>query len=984
MTYNIYYSDPSNPQNPIVVPDGIGAVDNSTSLTFPGKNSTNYGSAIGTNFLRLLENFARNTAPGTVSGEGAPIKGQLWYDTSASRPQLKLFDGVKWTEAGNIKKGSTQPNAENSIVGDLWVDTTNQQLYLFAGTTWILVGPQFSEGSESGIKAETLIDRNTNTNKTVLILYVSGFPVIIVSKDEFIPKLAIDGFEVIRQGINLSTADFDLDGTVLNKFWGTSEKANSLVVGTSIVPSTSFLRGDTVSTTNYTLNIRNGGGLVLGSSLETSLSISPSGAQLYHKTPGQSLIFKTTTTGGIANEVLVVTGNQRVGVNKAPTEALDVSGNLLVSGSIKTTATTSSSSSTTGALVVGGGAGIAGDLHVGGITKIVGQVTVGDKDVTGAAILTSNETPASPKHDIGTSGNTFKNVYAQNFYGAVTGTVTGNVTGNVSGSAVSLAKTSAFSLRGDVTSNVIAFNGASAIPIRYVATLSKNALGVVTATTTVPHEYISGYIVSLEYNTVSPGAILTSFITAGSVITVTGLNTFTYTTSNNVLISTTGVVGTIAGSDPWTGIITGMSSTAGLVLGSTIIATNSVGSLGSGGTYTVSGTITSSSVVFTAISGTTPVAGTITSIIATGSIATTSIPLGIVASLRVNPGGTFNTVLDDEVISGKTELSESNPSDYFLVYRPTATPALRKINLSVLLSTVGAVPTGSIMPFAGDTAPSGYLLCDGSEQSQAQYPELFIVLSTKYGAGTYNAITNPTGLKGVGTFRIPDLRGRFALGKDDMDNGNTINIQISLTGTLGSMAPITTIGAIEATFTVLNSATVNGPWTAAIGRPLSGTPLQNNLDPVTITAVTVGPVNTTIVVSCQSQTIGYPSGATGLPLSAVGSTDGGGGTAGRVSSATILGVSGGATQKTLTSSNIPDHLHDMKDSVNNQYGAVRSATGTPVDPEVIAQNIHFTSTAGQLLTNSGGIKGYTAQTAVDVMNPYQTINYIIFTGRIIP
>jgi microcystin-dependent protein len=355
-------------------------------------------------------------------------------------------------------------------------------------------------------------------------------------------------------------------------------------------------------------------------------------------------------------------------------------------------------------------------------------------------------------------------------------------------------------------------------------------------------------------------------------------------------------------------------------------------------------------------------------------------PVGIVGSLTVNPGGTFNTALDDEVISGKTELADSSDSDYFLVYRSTASPALRKISKAVLFSTAGTVPTGSIMPFAGDTAPAGYLLCDGSEQSQGQYSELFTVLGTKYGSGTYNAISNPTGLEGYQTFRIPDLRGRFALGKDDMDNGNTINIQVS--ATLGSMTAITTLGAIDATFTVLNSATINGPWTRALGRTLSGTPLQNNLSPVTITAVTVGTTNTTIVVSCQSQTVGYPTGATGLTLEAIGSKDGGGGVAGRVSSATILGVSGGNNQKTLSSSNIPDHLHDMKDSLNNQYGAVSSAPSTA--PEIIAQSIHFTSPAGQLLPNSGGIQGYTSQTALDVMNPYQTINYIIFTGRILP
>jgi hypothetical protein len=197
------------------------------------------------------------------------------------------------------------------------------------------------------------------------------------------------------------------------------------------------------------------------------------------------------------------------------------------------------------------------------------------------------------------------------------------------------------------------------------------------------------------------------------------------------------------------------------------------------------------------------------------------------------------------------------------------------------------------------------------------------------------------------------------------------------------MAAITTLGAIDATFTVLNSATINGPWTRAIGRTLSGTPLQNNLSPVTVTSVTVGTTNTTIVVSCQSQTVAYPTGATGLTLTAIGSKDGGGGVAGRVPSATTLGVSGGNTQKTLTSSNLPDHLHDMKDSSNNQYGAISVATTSLIPTEVVPKTVHLTSTTAQLLTNSGGIQGYTSQTALDVMNPYQTINYIIFTGRIL-
>lgn len=82
---------------------------------------------------------------------------------------------------------------------------------------------------------------------------------------------------------------------------------------------------------------------------------------------------------------------------------------------------------------------------------------------------------------------------------------------------------------------------------------------------------------------------------------------------DDVIVSTTGTVGTIAGSGPWTAQITGMSATTGLVAGSIITATAGTGSLGSGGVYTVTST-TSTTVNFTATGGTTPTAGTVTNI----------------------------------------------------------------------------------------------------------------------------------------------------------------------------------------------------------------------------------------------------------------------------------------------------------------------------------------------------------------------------------
>ena len=873
MSYTIPFTDVAIHPTPITVEDQtLNTTD--TSLTFVGKNYPGYSQAIGSNFVHMLENFASASAPSN------PLQGQLWYDTGTSfsptRPQLKIYDGTKWTESGNIKKGTVQPSAVNSVIGDLWVDISAQQLYLFTGATWVLVGPQFSDGTLSGLKAEAVIDRDTNTEKTVLIFYTSGVPVSIISKDAFTPKVAIAGFETIKQGVNLSVADFDLDGQILNKFWGTSEKANALVVGNNTVAAANFLRSDAVSTTNYTINIRNGSGLVIGDSLQTSLTTSSSGAILNHKIPGSPIVFKTTTTGGISNDVITVTGDQRVGINKNPTEALDIAGNLLINGTIKTTNGTASSSTTTGALQVAGGVGIAGAINVGGNSSILGHLTVGGPSAGVAINPRLNES-----YDLGATGNRFSAIYAKDFIGQTfTGSFVGSLSGNVTGSASRLSTVSAFSMRGDITSNVIPFNGSEPVPVRAISFVARNILGTATVTTSVNHGYVSGYIVEVSCSNTSFNTL-----TGGQIITVTGLTTFTY---------------------------------------------DNIGS-------------------------------TVTTTAATGTVTT-------------RPGGSFYTVLSDGVIADKTELSNTVDSDFFLVYRSTATPSLRKISKSTLFSTAGTVPTASIMPYAGDVPPPGYLFCDGSEQSQSAYPELFTVLGYKYKAAGL--------LIGYQTFALPDLRGRFALGRDDMDNSSSINVQISATGVTRTAIPA--LGSITTTFVIQNSLTTNGPFQA--GKTLTGTGLDTSGGPVTITTVSNNTPSagfTTLTVSMPSQPTTYPA-VGGLTIASIGTIDGGGGTANRVPSAVTVGNVSGGRQMTLDLTQLPEHLHDMKDSLGNQYYALRNTSGTPPEPEVVSQPIHFTSTSTHLLQNSGGIKtaGSLGQ-PVDIMNPYQTINYIIFTGRIL-
>lgn len=70
------------------------------------------------------------------------------------------------------------------------------------------------------------------------------------------------------------------------------------------------------------------------------------------------------------------------------------------------------------------------------------------------------------------------------------------------------------------------------------------------------------------------------------------------------------------------------------------------------------------------------------------------------------------------------------------------------------IDDVVEISAGMISPFAGSTAPDGYLLCDGSDYSSEDYPELYQVIGIAYGSGD-----------GVNTdFNVPDLRGRTMLG----------------------------------------------------------------------------------------------------------------------------------------------------------------------------------------------------------------------------
>lgn len=108
--------------------------------------------------------------------------------------------------------------------------------------------------------------------------------------------------------------------------------------------------------------------------------------------------------------------------------------------------------------------------------------------------------------------------------------------------------------------------------------------------------------------------------------------------------------------------------------------------------------------------------------------------------------------------------------------------ALRNGRTTAAIQTilVGSVhPPGSLVSFAGTTAPDGWLLCHGQAISRTTYSSLFLALGTTYGVGD-----------GSTTFNLPDLRGRTAVGKDDMGGSAANRITAAGSGITG-----TTLGA---------------------------------------------------------------------------------------------------------------------------------------------------------------------------------------------
>lgn len=110
---------------------------------------------------------------------------------------------------------------------------------------------------------------------------------------------------------------------------------------------------------------------------------------------------------------------------------------------------------------------------------------------------------------------------------------------------------------------------------------------------------------------------------------------------------------------------------------------------------------------------------------------------------------------------------ETGPTeDDLLVIRDNNTGTTRKITIETFLNTFSYrfVPRGAVLPYAGSSPPTGFLMADGSAVDRTTYSQLFDLIGTIYGPGN-----------GVDTFNLPDMRGRVPVGKSAAGTFSTLN-----------------------------------------------------------------------------------------------------------------------------------------------------------------------------------------------------------------
>ena len=266
-----YILNKTNGNSLVVLQDA--SLDLTTDLTFVGRNYAGYGEIQNENFLKLLENFS-NTTPPT-----RPILGQIWFNSTADHRRLNVcYDGKNFKELAVLRVQSESPS--QSLTGELWWDSNNNQLKAFNGSSYLTIGPTISSIQraswifrEESYRDTTIpvIKGNLNNRPIVTITAFSDVvstSTVIIENSDLIDSTGNhpDFVHGIKKGITLAGCNINGSSRAADYyFWGTAAESLTAVTATNVVvrsTTTGILSipvvsatGGLFSTSSFTYNI---------------------------------------------------------------------------------------------------------------------------------------------------------------------------------------------------------------------------------------------------------------------------------------------------------------------------------------------------------------------------------------------------------------------------------------------------------------------------------------------------------------------------------------------------------------------------------------------------------------------------------------------------------------------------------------------------------------------------------------------------------
>lgn len=243
--------------------------------------------------------------------------------------------------------------------------------------------------------------------------------------------------------------------------------------------------------------------------------------------------------------------------------------------------------------------------------------------------------------------------------------------------------------------------------------------------------------------------------------------------------------------------------------------------------------------------------------------------------------------------------------------------------------TTNIPPPGLISPYAGSSAPAGWLLCDGTAVSRTTYASLFSITSTTYGTGD-----------GSTTFNLPDLRGRGSVG--------------SGTGSKAITLPGTAIGSNQITVTA-SPDLIQGMPVTYTGSGITGLTTSTVYYVITVSSTLIS-----LATSQANANAGTVITISGTPVNGILTY---------ALTARTLGQTGGEENHGLSDNEMSSHTHSPISAGSSGSGIRGFTNGSFTSNGSSGPNTE----TGSLITIVG------SDTQHNNMSPFLVLNYIIKT-----